>query len=727
MKRWTIRTKLFISFGTLILLALLIGGVGHFEIVNITHQEHIGELANRILVNAQEARAYALRYAIYGEQRYFDGVTAEFENVLSRVDEAQSLMRDGENQENTASLAAAAQRYQGDTIEYYNVRQQILESGAIRVERAQLMLAELIDVIDAARSFAYTTQISVGGQTYLERSSVERVWLVQEARNATNRFRILAQTYQLTTDAAEQERIAGEWNAEIVTVRSLLTEGLGLMRSAVTRGAIDEALGALDEYEAQALEFIANTQTLREIETRQETNANRVIADARSMRDTTAAAVMEVTEQADTVLLVLLAISVAIAVLLALTITRSIIRSLGCEPREIEAITSRIAQGDLTGNFDKKTVEGAYASMREMSDKLSSLIGTIKGGTDKLNEVGSDLASSAEETSAALGQVTDNVASIDQQLKTQRDSVEEVTAAVAQISSNIESLNNAVTNQSSQVVESSSAVEQMVSSINRVAANMANVYQATEDLRRSGEDGLAKMNRSNERIKQVAEQSKRLLDTNRLISDIANKTNLLAMNASIEAAHAGDSGRGFSVVADEIRKLAESTGTQSREVSEMIKMIQSLISEIVVDADETTSSIKTISEMVTGVNERSAEVREAMLEQSSGSQQLLESLSQMTQITQAVQDGSDEINNGSTLVLSETIRLKDTIDQNSARVSDIASSIVQINRAVQDVMSISGTNKEMVGGIVGEMTFFRTTGAGSLVTLNTEDQEQQSA
>ena len=87
----------------------------------------------------------------------------------------------------------------------------------------------------------------------MEKSSVERVWLVQEARSAANRFRISAQKYQPASDSEEQNEIGALWMREITNVRSLLSEALGLMRSEATRIAITKSLEALDEYEAQVI------------------------------------------------------------------------------------------------------------------------------------------------------------------------------------------------------------------------------------------------------------------------------------------------------------------------------------------------------------------------------------------------------------------------------------------------------------------------------------------
>ena len=97
------------------------------------------------------------------------------------------------------------------------------DSGALRVSRAQEMIAELIPVIAAAKDFSYTTEAFISGKPRLEKSSVERVWLVQEARNAANRFRISAQKYQPASDSEEQDEIGALWMREITNVRSLLS------------------------------------------------------------------------------------------------------------------------------------------------------------------------------------------------------------------------------------------------------------------------------------------------------------------------------------------------------------------------------------------------------------------------------------------------------------------------------------------------------------------------
>lgn len=184
---------------------MLIGLVGFIGIHGINYQNRIGDIANGIVTDAEYAQSCALRFIMYDQDQYY-----ETNNAMK-------------------------------------------ESGALRVSRAREMIAELIQVIAAAKDFSYTTEAFFSGKPRLEKSSVERVWLVQEARSPADRFRISAQKYQPASDSEEQNEIGALWMREITNVRSLLSEALGLMRSKATRIAITKSLEALDEYEAQVI------------------------------------------------------------------------------------------------------------------------------------------------------------------------------------------------------------------------------------------------------------------------------------------------------------------------------------------------------------------------------------------------------------------------------------------------------------------------------------------
>ncbi|MBF0155130.1 MAG: methyl-accepting chemotaxis protein [Magnetococcales bacterium] len=220
--------------------------------------------------------------------------------------------------------------------------------------------------------------------------------------------------------------------------------------------------------------------------------------------------------------LVVVVSSILVACGLGIFFTWQILNTIGCEPAEVMRVTQRVAEGDLTVTFAGScgTEKGIYATMFHMVQKLKEIVGAIQG-------VSQDVV-------AGSGTVSESAVHLSEGATSQAASIEETSAAMEQMTANIaNNTDNAVT-----------------------TGKMA--QQAAKDAR---EGGVA--------VAQAVTAMTEIAGKIGIIEDIARQTNLLALNAAIEAARAGEHGKGFAVVAAEVRKLAERSQNAAGEIKDL--------------------------------------------------------------------------------------------------------------------------------------------------------------
>ena len=367
-------------------------------------------------------------------------------------------------------------------------------------------------------------------------------------------------------------------------------------------------------------------------------------------------------------------------------------------------------EGDLTvrlpvqGN-DEITDLSEY--FNETIKKIGISIQQIGTNSNTMEEIGNELASNMTETAGAVHEISANIDGVKQQAMTQAASVTETAATIEEIVRTIKQLNTNIETQAASVAQSSSSIEEMVANIASIGQTLGKTDEAIKSLTTATGDGKATLVNSNTVTQKIAEESGSLMEASSVIQHIASQTNLLAMNAAIEAAHAGEAGKGFAVVADEIRKLAEESSMQGKAITATLKTLSGEIEMLSASSKTVEEKFNTIFALAEQVKEMSALLTESMREQEHGSREVLTAIKSINTVTVEVQAGSEEMLKGGESVAEEMQKLDSLTRVITESMNAMASGAVQINNAIQEVNEMTQKNKQSIEALAFEVSKFK--------------------
>lgn len=232
---------------------------------------------------------------------------------------------------------------------------------------------------------------------------------------------------------------------------------------------------------------------------------------------------------------------------------------------DTNSVAQSLARGDLTQRIETDYL-GTFGELKE----------SINESTEKMSQTISEIYVAAEGVSNGSMEISKGNSDLSFRTESQATSLEETTATMKELTD--------------QVAATAKRAKE--------SANLA------KNARTIALDGGETVSNAVTAMDQINKSSKKISDIIGVIDDIAFQTNLLALNAAVEAARAGESGRGFSVVASEVRSLAQRSAQAAKE-------IKALILESAKKVTDGTSLVNDAGEKLTQIVDSVKEVQEA--------------------------------------------------------------------------------------------------------------------
>ncbi len=224
-------------------------------------------------------------------------------------------------------------------------------------------------------------------------------------------------------------------------------------------------------------------------------------------------------------------------------------------------------------------------------------------------------------------------------LTSQADHVDK---SATQIAGAADSLAQGASEQASSLEEASSALTQLTAATRSNAESAASANKLAAEVRGGVESADQTMAQLNDAMRAIGDSSNRVRKIIKVIEEIAFQTNLLALNAAVEAARAGEHGKGFAVVAEEVRNLAQRSAEAAHETTALIAESVDRAKDGLSVAGSAGESLKSIGAGVVRVADLLSDICMASAEQARGAEQIDGAVSQLDRVTQQNAATADE-------------------------------------------------------------------------------------
>ncbi|SCK22556.1 methyl-accepting chemotaxis protein [Vogesella sp. LIG4] len=437
--------------------------------------------------------------------------------------------------------------------------------------------------------------------------------------------------YETMALSSEEKVYLGQLKAGVDELNRKYDGVLAASRAGQTEEAMQQARAARDHFKA--------TQKVVDEHIRfNQQQADRALADARS-----------VSSSAELMSTAITAVAIVLLLVLGYLSYRQIIGSVQRGQRGIQQLTESLDFTSRCQVSGKDEIADMLHAFNALTDKLQGSLSTVVAASREVTQSATELASSARQVAAGSNAQSESAS-------TMAAALEQITVSINHVADRTHEANNLAQDTGSRAQSGEEVIAGTSESIESIAGA---VEHAAEE------------------VGQLGERTREIAVVVNVIKDVADQTNLLALNAAIEAARAGEMGRGFAVVADEVRKLAERTAQSTQEIAAIIGAIQNVSSS----AAERMQGV--VSNVESGVSE-AGKARGAI-------QSIAEVAGQSRHLVGEISHAIREQGSAANSIALQVESVAQMAEENSAAaalVTDLASRLHQLSQAMQQEVAV---------------------------------------
>lgn len=680
-KNLKIGTKLFLGFGILNLLFIVIGFVSWSKLDRVA-VESTGlaverfpevEVASSIERTVVKARSEIESYCLSRSDKYLESGEVYLEATRKHLEEARVL---GEKYKDLDELREGEAK-----------ARKALDEFEVLLERARTVMGNLDQALKEAAGAGETCQ-SIADKFLEAQNSLMKYELDAGILHLLKeRFQSIALINDITSlvkagrIASLQAINSGEPEALQVSL-DLLQQAVAKVdeldsftKTSKRQAQMAKLRDSVNAYSQGVTAFRDNWVELEDVIGKLADESENVVAaagaitrggmsEAEQVASATAADVHATLSFIMTIIALATVIGMSVAFLIGRMITKPLHR--------VVALADRAGSGDLTVTREDFDIDGKD-ELAHMADAMAGMISAqreaVKAVIDEarhIMESAESLAGLSEEANASVEEVKTAVEHVSELSESNSAALQETNAGVQEVSTSA-----ATTAQASAggATASGKTIEVSREAFGRVKALIDDIQVVGDKGKESGTtiEGLAKS----------VDDISGFVAT---ITGIADQTNLLALNAAIEAARAGDAGRGFAVVADEVRKLAEESNRAAQEVGVLIATLQegarsaisvtgeagTIVEKTILGAREAQEHLDVALKEIAGINDVMQDIAAGAQEQAAAAEQMAAGIDQVSTATMEVVEMVANIRGNS----EETVKASEGVANHAQSLSE---------------------------------------------------------